>query len=202
MSNESQLRPGRERKREQFVTDSKSNRKWIIALLAVAIMAAGGFIIWKISNDKPEATTVKSSAEPHNPASANASSASSNAGATQSVAQSQDQVVRIPLADLSDKAKFFEFPASDGRTVRFFAVRSADGIYRAALDACDVCYHAKKGYKQEGDKMICKNCGLSFEVAKVGSGVGGCHPIGIANRVEGNQLVINAKELENRVGYF
>jgi len=202
MNNESQLRPSRERKREQFVTDSKSNRKWIIALIVVVIAAAGGLIVWKISNDKPEATTVTSSIEARNPASANASPANSNASGNQPVAGSQEQVIRVPLGDLSDKAKFFEYPASDGRTVRFFAVRSADGAYRTALDACQMCYHAKKGYHQEGDKMICKNCGLPFEVARIGIAAGGCNPVGLPNRVDGNQLVISSKELESRASYF
>lgn len=110
--------------------------------------------------------------------------------------------MRIPIADLSNKAKFFEYPLSDGRIMRFFAVKSSDGVYRTALDACDMCYPAKKGYRQEGNNMICNKCNLPFDVSRIGAVAGGCNPIGLPNKSEGNQLVINARELESRAGYF
>jgi hypothetical protein len=36
-------------------------------------------------------------------------------------------------------------------TIRYFILKSSDGIIRAAFDACDVCWPAGKGYFQDGD---------------------------------------------------
>ena len=75
-------------------------------------------------------------------------------------------------------------------------------VYRAALDACDTCYHAKKGYHQEGDDMICNNCGLHFHSSQINEVHGGCNPVGLPRTIDGNQLVIKASELESRGTFF
>ena len=74
--------------------------------------------------------------------------------------------------------------------------------YRAALDACDMCYHAKKGYHQEGEDMICNNCGLKFHSSLINKVAGGCNPIGIATNIDGDQLVIKASDLERGGRFF
>jgi uncharacterized membrane protein len=110
--------------------------------------------------------------------------------------------VSVPLSELSGKARFYEYKAASGKTVRFFAMRSSDGVYRAALDACDVCFHAKKGYTQEGEDMVCNNCGMHFPSAKINEVKGGCNPVGLERKVEGDRLSVGAKELEAGVSYF
>jgi len=110
--------------------------------------------------------------------------------------------IRISISALSGTAKFFDYKLPDNKPIRFFAIKSSDGAYRAALDACDTCYHAKKGYHQEGDDMICNNCGLHFHSAQINEVHGGCNPVGLPRTIEGNQLVIKASELESRGGYF
>ncbi len=75
----------------------------------------------------------------------------------------QNGVIAIPLKDISDgKAHYFKVKAVDGVMVSFFTLKSRDGVIRAAIDACDVCYKAGKGYVQDGDFMICENCGQRF----------------------------------------
>jgi hypothetical protein len=48
-------------------------------------------------------------------------------------------------------------------------MKSADGVIRAAYDACDVCYRERKGYHQEGDDMVCNNCGRHFPSTSIES---------------------------------
>lgn len=112
--------------------------------------------------------------------------------------------VRVPLKDLEGgKAVFFEPKLESGKPVRFFVVKAADNTYRAALDACEVCFHAKKGYEQKGPDMICRNCGRDFAIGDIGPhNEGGCHPIALRQRVEGDQLVIQTSELERGTSYF
>ena len=127
------------------------------------------------------------------------SSTKSNAAV---VTPSADGRVRIPLADVSDgRARFFEY-RGNSKAVRFFVIRSSDGVYRAAADACDVCYRAKKGYYQQGDDMVCKKCGQRFPSKYVNVVRGGCNPAGVPGTVEGDQFVLLANELESQAYFF
>jgi uncharacterized membrane protein len=160
----------------------------IIAVLAVAGAIAYFLISTKDDNLAPAAIAT------------GGQSGAAQSGADQSGEQTAD--IKIPLGELNGKAKFFDFKTADNNSVRFFAVKSSDGVYRAALDACDTCYHAKKGYHQEGDDMICNNCGLKFPSAKINEVHGGCNPISLPRTVEGDALVIKASDLESRKQYF
>jgi uncharacterized membrane protein len=195
MQNQSSSDRNRDKKREQFVGEAQPKSKAVPVMVALllGLAAVAVLLIVRSSSDKPEATTITSAGatkEPVSPAAANNQQASAT------------DTVKIPLADLSGQAKFFDYPAGNGKQVRFFVVKSADGKCRAALDACEVCFHAKKGYRQDGDKMICSNCGLSFEIARIGTVQGGCHPVGVGGTVEGDQLVIKASDLQSGIKYF
>jgi uncharacterized membrane protein len=178
MENES-LDETREKKRAQFTeTAEKKNRLTpILVILALALAGAAVYLIVSTSSDAPAATSA-------------VSTNSGNAAA-----------VKIPIGDVSGKAKFFDFNAA-GKQVRFFVLRSADGVYRAAMDACDTCWHAKKGYRQEGDEMVCNNCGLKFHSTLINQVSGGCNPIGLPCAVEGDQLIIKTSDIESRNRYF
>ena len=111
--------------------------------------------------------------------------------------------VRIPVADVSDgKARFYSYNTADGRDVKFFVMKSSDGVFRAALDTCDVCYRAKKGYVQQGDQMVCRKCGQSFPSALVNEASGGCNPVPVERTVEDGTIVIAASTLERAKNYF
>ena len=116
--------------------------------------------------------------------------------------KAQAGLIKIPVAEVSDgKAHFYSYNAG-AKEVRFFALKSKDGVIRTALDACDVCYREKKGYKQDGDVMICNNCGMKFHSTKVMEVKGGCNPSPLARSVEGSTVVIREADLKAGVGYF
>ncbi len=113
-----------------------------------------------------------------------------------------DGVVRIDLADVSDgQAHYFKFASSRGE-IKFFVVKSVDGVMRAAFDACDVCYREKKGYRQEGNMMVCNNCNMKFRTDRVNEVKGGCNPAPLSRKIEGQQLVINEQDIVNGAWYF
>lgn len=116
-------------------------------------------------------------------------------------ARAADDTVAIPLSDVSDTAKFYKFDA-DGVTVKYFLIKAPDGTVRSALDACDVCFPEKKGYKQAGDMMVCVNCGQKFHVSRIGMIKGGCNPHPVPNKVEGDKVLINKADLAAGVKYF
>ena len=110
--------------------------------------------------------------------------------------------VKIALADVSDgKAHFYSYDAG-GTQVKYFVLKSADGKVRAAFDACDVCFAQKKGYHQEGDEMVCNNCGRRFPSTKINEVEGGCNPSPIERTVKGQDLVLTTDELQAGVQYF
>lgn len=114
----------------------------------------------------------------------------------------KEGVIRIPLKNVSDgQAHYFTYKKGTG-AVSFFVLKSSDGTYRAAFDACDVCYHAKKGYRQEGDMMVCNNCGMAFESTKINDVKGGCNPAPLNRKVDGAYLVITATDIEAGGWYF
>jgi uncharacterized membrane protein len=110
--------------------------------------------------------------------------------------------VKIALADVSDgKAHFYSYDAG-GTQVKYFVLKSSDGKVRAAFDACDVCYAQKKGYHQEGDEMVCNNCGRRFPSTKINEVEGGCNPSPLTRTVKGQDLVLATADLQAGVQYF
>jgi uncharacterized membrane protein len=170
----------REEKRAQFTEETKGGGplKLVVLLLALACVA-GYFVYSKVKGGGP-----------------------TRASELETAALACE--VRVPLKDLEGgRAVFFEPKLESGKAVRFFVVKAADNTYRAALDACEVCFHAKKGYDQRGPDMVCRNCGRDFAIADIGPhNEGGCHPIALRQRVEGGQLVIKTSELERGASYF
>jgi len=100
------------------------------------------------------------------------------------------------------QALFFEYPVGEGRPVRFFILRSSDGVVRAAFDACDVCWPAGKGYYQDGDFMVCRNCGRRFASAQVNVVTGGCNPTALSRTVIGDKLVVKVEDVIKGGQYF
>lgn len=104
--------------------------------------------------------------------------------------------LEIPVANVNDgKAHFFQAKSEDGTMVTFFVLKSADGVIRAAIDSCDVCYRSGLGYYQEGDNMVCKNCGQKFASNKINVIKGGCNPAPLNRTVVGDKLVINMRDI-------
>ena len=122
---------------------------------------------------------------------------------TTRLGSSPNGVVRIPLADVSDgRARFYNYRASNGKTVRFFVIKSSDSVYRAAADACDVCYRSRMGYHQEGDDMVCNKCTRHFPSNDVNVITGSCNPDGVPRSIEGSNLLIAAADLDARAVMF
>jgi len=122
------------------------------------------------------------------------------------VAQAADsggEEITYPVADFQDgKARHYSLKSPDGLTVRYFLVKSKDGTIRAAFDACDVCWRAGKGYVQEGDNMVCKNCGRRFASTQVGQIRGGCNPGPLTIKVENGQVRIKKADIYEGKHYF
>lgn len=112
--------------------------------------------------------------------------------------------LKISLSELSGNAKWYTY-SFEGTNIRFFAVKASDGSIKTAFDACDVCYKSKKGYHQEGDYMVCNNCGKRFAISNLGTenkNPGGCWPGYLSSYTDGSNLVINKSDLESNKWRF
>ena len=173
---------GREQKRDQFSKPARRNGNFLLWLVIVGLLGVVGYLA--VSRLRSDPTTATASAK------------------TIQLAPGASEV-RIPISEVSSgQAKFYEAALSSGKSARFFVVKTSDGIYRTALDACQVCFYAHKGYYQDGNDMVCRKCGRHFSVNSVGYGTSGCHPMGLHGTVDGSDLSIPASELESGTQYF
>ncbi len=166
----------RQTKREQFAEKTPSAKRALapIAVLILAVVAIGGWFLMG-----PQAV-----------------------GGPEVVSAGQDGTIKFPSADFSDgKAKFYRFKGQSG-PIDFFVVRSHDGVIRSAFDTCDVCYKALKGYRQEGDDMVCNNCDQRFKTDMVNVVKGGCNPAPLKRQRAGEAVVIAANDIEAGAWYF
>lgn len=165
-----------EKKAEVLGKDKKSSRsKGVIlgVLLAAFLMVAG---VWLV-----------------NPGGIS-SGDGQNAPAVTSTASKTE--VKLDAAQFADgKARHFAYKSPEGIEVRYFVLKSSDGVIRAAFDACDVCWRANKGYVQEGDVMICTNCGRRFASIRVNEVKGGCNPAPLARQVVDGKVVIKVADI-------
>jgi len=163
----------RQNKKAQFQKSSRSKGPLLIAL--ALLLVVGGVAAWALLP--------------------------TGSGGVESV-RAVGGLVTIPAASLADgQARFYSY-AGEGGDIAFFVVKSRDGIIRAAFDSCDVCYKARKGYRQEGEFMVCNNCNQQFRTDLVNEVKGGCNPAPLQRELRGDQVVIRTADLEAGRGLF
>lgn len=107
----------------------------------------------------------------------------------------QENVITIPISVVSENAKWYE----DEQGNRFFIVKAKNGKIKTAFDSCDICWQADKGYRQQGDYMVCNNCGLQFAISELGkenkSPGSGCWPRYLPHTITDNNVIIRLSDL-------
>jgi high-affinity iron transporter len=96
--------------------------------------------------------------------------------------------VRIPLSDLTDQSLHFYAANVGGTTMRFLMIHQTNGNYEVALDACQICGWA--GYRQEGQNVVCRNCGATIYIPSIGEH-GGCNPVPVKSTVQEGQVIVD-----------
>jgi uncharacterized membrane protein len=178
--------PSKHQAKKNVVLQSKKQAIRPITLaLGIAFLAGAVVTAFLITTHDPAGSQTRTAADPR--------SASSPAGAGE---------FSYPVSLFADgKARHFDHKAG-GLTIRYFILKSADGVIRAAFDACDVCWPSGKGYFQEGDDMVCRNCGRRFASVLVNEVQGGCNPAPLNRTIRDDRVVINARDIEKGRTYF
>jgi len=107
------------------------------------------------------------------------------------VSPGTDQQVRINLADLKPQdVRFYRFLNAGNQEVRFFVGRDGTGQVQVAFDADEQCAKAKRGFRHEGEWMVCNKCDKAFRLSQTNANGQGCTPIPLRFREDGQQLVL------------
>jgi FTR1 family protein len=104
----------------------------------------------------------------------------------------QNNQVRIPLGDLQDSSVHFYTADVNSTVIRFLVIHRGNGDYATALDACQIC--GTTGYRQEGQNVICRNCGATIYIPSIGES-GGCNPIPVKSQVENGEVIVDLSAL-------
>jgi uncharacterized membrane protein len=160
-------------------TGKKNKTPLLITLIAAALLAGGG--VYFLGGEK-EAGPV---------------------AATAAVAQSTTTEFVYNVSDFADgQAKYYSYKSPQGLEIRYFLLKSSDGVIRAAFDSCDTCWSAGKGYRQEGDNMVCNNCGLRFASVKINEIKGGCNPAPLTRATRGDKIVVKVKDIIEQGSFY
>ncbi len=112
-------------------------------------------------------------------------------------------MVRIPVDAVKDgKLYRYVYVTSDGHRVRFFLINRYDVAHAkigVVYDACMIC--GDDGYIQVGNEIICIACNVRIFVPSIGK-PGGCNPIPLDHRVDGDTIAIAAADLDKGAKYF
>lgn len=156
------------------IKKSNNHRKFIALGMAAVVIAVSGYFLFGGNKGK-------------------------DANGNSNIAQA---AVKINKAEVSSTAKFYPYE-SEGIKMEVLAVKASDGTIRTALNTCQVCYPTGRGYYiQEGDELVCQNCGNRFQLDMIEVVRDGCNPVPVMeeNKTEdGTNLIIDNDFLdENR----
>jgi high-affinity iron transporter len=115
-----------------------------------------------------------------------------NAPAPAQMLVARGNQVRIPLSDLTDSSVHFYSADVNNTVMRFLVIHQTNGDYATALDACQICGWA--GYRQQGQNVVCRNCGATIYIPSIGES-GGCNPVKVSSRVQGGEVIVDLSAL-------
>ncbi|WP_313562485.1 DUF2318 domain-containing protein [Ruminiclostridium cellobioparum] len=111
----------------------------------------------------------------------------------------------INKSDVSETVKFYPVKIGN-KNMEILAVKASDGTIRTAFNTCQVCNGSPRAYyKQEGDTLVCQNCGNRFSMDMVEQQRGGCNPIPILKEDktdDGTNITISKDFIEQNKELF
>ncbi len=138
---------------------SKKGKNVILGVVAVIVIGIAAITFLNSENDE------ESLAEQSKPTAISATDENGN--------------MAIQVADVTETATFYGYNELD-TYMEILAVKASDGTVRTAFNTCQVCYSSGRGYYiQEGDVLVCQNCGNRFKMDEVEVARGGCNPVPI-----------------------
>ncbi|MDR3342041.1 MAG: DUF2318 domain-containing protein [Treponema sp.] len=181
----------------------KKARRWVlpVAMIAAVLMLTGsiGLIGRNLIDSQSRRSNPTGYSVTAIPVSSNDTQGSSSPGIV------VDKDLIIPINAISTTVQFY--PVSiEGTRMEVLAVQAPDGTIRTAFNTCQVCYASGRGYyKQNGNVLVCQNCGNRFRMSQVEVVSGGCNPVPIFpenKTVDAEKIVISKEFLTRAKGIF
>lgn len=157
-------------------TNKKSNNNTFIVIAAIILcIAAIGIYMFKQNGGKKEQQSERTAAVSGGEVGDSEISDNKTNSKSEKVI-SKGKSLKIPVSDISSKVSFYPIKV-DGVEMEIIAVKNSDGEIRTAFNTCQVCYSSGRGYYvQDGDVLVCQNCGNEFTIDDIGVEAGGCNP--------------------------
>lgn len=110
------------------------------------------------------------------------------------VKANEDNNIILDTSKITSTATFVNYN-DDGIIIQFILVRGTDGKVRIALNTCQVCNPSPKAYFiQEGEYLVCQNCGTKFHINNIGIEKGWCNPTPVEEKQEEDNKIIISKD--------
>lgn len=109
-----------------------------------------------------------------------------------------------PRVDDGNMHAFNYYSEKFRKSIYFFIVKASDGTYRAAANACEVCFGSQKGFAQIGNLIRCENCRVTYSKDQIALQKGGCNPRPINKDVKviRSRLAIDITDIEKTADLF
>lgn len=110
-------------------------------------------------------------------------------------------VVHIPVSTFADGHLHRFAVQMDDADVRFIGLRvgSTDRDLAITFDACKLC--GADGYYEDGNRIVCKRCESAIYPPSIGQ-EGGCNPIPLQWKVEGEDVLVAVRDLKSEEQLF
>ncbi len=112
------------------------------------------------------------------------------------ISSAADKDIVINKIEITETVKFYPVKI-DNKKMEILAVKADDGTIRTAFNTCQICKGSPRAYyKQEGDVLVCQNCGNQFSMDMIELQRGGCNPVPIykENKTDDGTNIIISKE--------
>ena len=187
-------------------------KKMIYAMIAAGVITAS---LTGCGEKKAETETVQTEATQTETAQENAvtqneSAATENTGGAvkeESTSGSADVTLmdgnlQVAVDSLGDQVAFIDYD-SNGTAMQVMLYKDADGTVHGALNTCQVCAGSPYAYfEQEGNEVVCQNCGNHFAAEAIGDVHGGCNPVPLELSEDGDQVLIETASLDEQADAF
>lgn len=148
---------------------AKKNSSLLLATAAVVILCAAVVIITKKNGKQAvQGENVTASVQDQD--------AASDQDDGSAVVIQEDGALMIPVSEVTSDASFYPVEV-DGAIMEVIAVKDSTGYIRTAFNTCQICYGSGRGYYvQQGETLVCQNCGNRFTMDQIEIESGGCNP--------------------------
>ena len=168
----------------------KQRRNLYIGIAFIAVFVVVAILILSGQNQDTPETALERPTKPYTQPSASA-------------ADTLDLVIQ--KSDITETADFIAYQAGN-TDMEVIAVQAPDGTIRTALNTCQVCYDSGRGYyEQDGDELVCQNCGNRFSISEIGDTQFGCNPVPITAQYQSEDdqtITISAAFLADNAELF